>query len=300
MVSRKSRVVLVAAVSGTAWVAGTAGASAAQSQPILPACDGLPELCDAQVLQAVDTITQTSTHETRVETTTETVTSTVERTRTVKVEPASAPAAVEPATEAVAAEPAVEPVISCVGEPLIPGYPGIIDKVVIDGTPGFVMWQEGAPAYVALMDGRILSCAEAEVMNGTDTTTTVGAPLDTTTETVEDSTSTPAATTETALPDTTVENNVEAPVSAAADATALNEFAESATEVAAAGAEAGVDVDAAEVADGTAAPEQVEVSGPAIVEAGDLPATGGADATLTMLGLAMVASGAAVRRVARD
>lgn len=49
-----------------------------------------------------------------------------------------------------------------------------------------------------------------------------------------------------------------------------------------------------------AAPEQVEVVGPATAATGGLPATGHDGSMLTVLGLAMIASGAAARFVARD
>lgn len=48
------------------------------------------------------------------------------------------------------------------------------------------------------------------------------------------------------------------------------------------------------------APEQVEVVGPQTAATGGLPATGNEGSMLTMLGLAMIASGAAARFVARD
>jgi LPXTG-motif cell wall-anchored protein len=48
------------------------------------------------------------------------------------------------------------------------------------------------------------------------------------------------------------------------------------------------------------APEQVEVVGPQTAATGGLPATGNDGSMLTMLGLAMIASGAAARFVARD
>lgn len=48
------------------------------------------------------------------------------------------------------------------------------------------------------------------------------------------------------------------------------------------------------------APEQVEVVGPQTAATGGLPATGNDGSLLTMLGLAMIASGAAARFVARD
>lgn len=51
---------------------------------------------------------------------------------------------------------------------------------------------------------------------------------------------------------------------------------------------------------GVTAPEQVEVVGPQTAATGGLPATGNNGSTLTMLGLAMIASGAAARFVARD
>lgn len=47
-------------------------------------------------------------------------------------------------------------------------------------------------------------------------------------------------------------------------------------------------------------PEQVEVVGPQTAATGGLPATGNDGSMLTMLGLAMIASGAAARFVARD
>lgn len=47
-------------------------------------------------------------------------------------------------------------------------------------------------------------------------------------------------------------------------------------------------------------PEQVEVVGPQTAATGGLPATGNDGSLLTMLGLAMIASGAAARFVARD
>ncbi len=48
------------------------------------------------------------------------------------------------------------------------------------------------------------------------------------------------------------------------------------------------------------APEQMEVVGPATAATGGLPATGHDGSLLTVLGLAMIASGAATRFVARD
>lgn len=48
------------------------------------------------------------------------------------------------------------------------------------------------------------------------------------------------------------------------------------------------------------APEQVEVVGPQTAATGGLPATGNNGSVLTMLGLAMIASGAAARLAARD
>lgn len=55
-----------------------------------------------------------------------------------------------------------------------------------------------------------------------------------------------------------------------------------------------------EVVEVVPAPEQVEVVGPQTAATGGLPATGNNGSMLTMLGLAMIASGAAARFVARD
>jgi hypothetical protein len=94
-------------------------------------------------------------------------------------------------------------------------------------------------------------------------------------------------------PQATVEDNVEAP------ATTVNSKADDAVKTTAVAG--GVDVDQAETHDGTAvAPEQHEVSGTATVVPEALPRTGGDGAVLTMLGLALIASGAAVRTAARD
>lgn len=62
----------------------------------------------------------------------------------------------------------------------------------------------------------------------------------------------------------------------------------------------GVVIEDTVVEERAAAPEQVEVVGPATAATGGLPDTGGDGSLLTVLGLAMIASGAAARFVARD
>jgi LPXTG-motif cell wall-anchored protein len=121
-------------------------------------------------------------------------------------------------------------------------------------------------------------------VRGVDTSEVVGPTIETDNSVLTQDVPPPVAT-----PTTTVEDNVEVPT------TTTDHRSVTATAV------TGVDVDAAETKDGTAiAPEQHEVSGTATVVPDALPKTGGDGALLTMLGLALVASGAAVRHVARD
>ena len=90
-----------------------------------------------------------------------------------------------------------------------------------------------------------------------------------------------------AVPETAADTAAETAAETTADTAADTDVA-----TAAAG---GVVIEEEEVA-----PEQMEVVGPQTAATGALPQTGHSGSVLTLLGLAMVASGAAARYAARD
>jgi LPXTG-motif cell wall-anchored protein len=259
---RSPRVLLVAAVSTTAWVATTAGASAAERcEPLQLGCsDGTADFF------GVRTTTEKTT-----ETYTDKVTVIHERTHVVQPvestgadkstdDPANASTKESIREESSAAADSAEP--ECVPAPLraslerVPGVGSVLDRVS-PYVPTTVVSECGSTANVDTVIGPEVTQKSVEVADAT--------------------------------PRVTVENDLEVPA-------VKSDRAVKTTAVA-----GGVDVDKAEIHDRTAvAPEQHEVSAPADVKVAPLPKTGGNGGVLTMLGLALIASGAVVRTAARD
>lgn len=264
---RSPRVLLVAAVSTTAWVATTAGASAAERcEPLQLGCsDGTPNFL------GVKTTTEKTT-----ETYTDKVTVIHERTHVLF--PAESTG--DPRTNGSTNKSTNESTNESVRDESSAATAGLEPECAV---PPLRLALERVPVVGSVLDRVSPLDSVKPVLAGCEVTSTIHAEKSVQTEDV------PAAAPAAATPSTTVEHSVEVPAT-------TSDRAVKTTAVA-----GGVDVDKAEKHDRTAvAPEQHEVSAPATVNAAPLPKTGGDGALLTMLGLALIASGAAVRTAARD